>query len=172
MSESVFAHESVMPEEVIRWLAPKEGGLYLDGTLGGAGHSRLILDSAADVRLIGLDRDPAALQAAQARLAQFGERVSLQHLTFDRAAEAVAALGWGQLDGMLLDLGVSSHQLDAAERGFSFRHDAPLDMRMNPTTGMTAADYLEQVDEAELTQVLFEYGASLAGSSKHDASNR
>ncbi len=147
-----------MSEEVLHWLQPVAGGLYLDGTLGGAGHSRLILEAATDSHLIGLDRDPAALQEAAEILAAYGARVSLHHATFDQAAQVLQQLGIDGLDGMLLDLGVSSHQLDTPERGFSFRYDAPLDMRMNPTTGVTAADVVNQVDEAELVRIFFEYG--------------
>jgi 16S rRNA (cytosine1402-N4)-methyltransferase len=153
-----FEHQSVMPKEVLHWLQPTAGGIYLDGTLGGAGHSCLILEVAAESRLIGLDRDPAALQEAAEKLACFGARVSLHHATFDRAGEVLAQLGVAGLDGMLLDLGVSSHQLDTPERGFSFRHDAPLDMRMDPTVGITAADVVNQADEAELIRIFFEYG--------------
>ena len=147
-----------MSEEVLHWLQPVAGGIYLDGTLGGAGHSRLILEAATDSHLIGLDRDPAALQEAAEILAPYGDRVSLHHATFDQAAQVLQQLGIDGLDGMLLDLGVSSHQLDTPERGFSFRYDAPLDMRMNPTTGVTAADVINQVDEAELVRIFFEYG--------------
>ena len=147
-----------MPEEVLHWLQPAVGGIYLDGTLGGAGHSRLILEAAAGSRLIGLDRDPAALQKAADILSPYGDRVSLHHATFDQADSVLQQLGVDGLDGMLLDLGVSSHQLDTPERGFSFRHDAPLDMRMDTTMGMTAADVVNQVDEAELVRIFFEYG--------------
>jgi len=153
-----FSHLSVMPDEVLHWLAPRPGGCYLDGTLGGGGHSRLILEAAADCRLIGLDRDPDALRAAAEALKPYGDRVSLHHATFDAAAEVAAGLGLPGLDGMLLDLGVSSHQLDTPERGFSFRLDAPLDMRMNPTCGETAADILNTLDETELAKIFFEYG--------------
>ncbi|SHI81041.1 16S rRNA (cytosine1402-N4)-methyltransferase [Malonomonas rubra DSM 5091] len=146
-----------MPAEVLHWLQPKDGGIYLDGTLGGAGHSRLILET-ADCRLIGLDRDPAALEKAAEVLAPYEDRVSLQHATFDQAAEVLRQLEIEFLDGMLLDLGVSSHQLDTPERGFSFRHDAPLDMRMNPQAGMTAADVVNQAEEEELARIFFEYG--------------
>ncbi|MCD6581250.1 MAG: 16S rRNA (cytosine(1402)-N(4))-methyltransferase RsmH [Desulfuromusa sp.] len=158
MSQATFEHLPVMPEEVLRWLQPVSGGVYLDGTLGGAGHSRLILEAAADSRLVGLDRDPAALQEAAEALAPYGDRVSLHHATFDQADQVLQQLDIDGLDGMLLDLGVSSHQLDTPERGFSFRHDAPLDMRMNPTVGITAADVVNQVDEAELVRIFFEYG--------------
>ncbi len=147
-----------MPEEVLHWLRPVAGGIYLDGTLGGAGHSCLILEAAAESRLIGLDRDPAALQEAAEKLASFESRISLHHATFDQAGEVLQQLDVDGLDGMLLDLGVSSHQLDTPERGFSFRYDAPLDMRMNPTTGMTAADVVNQADEEELLRIFFEYG--------------
>lgn len=147
-----------MSEEVLHWLQPVAGGIYLDGTLGGAGHSRLILDAATDSRIIGLDRDPAALQAAAEVLAPYGDRISLHHATFDQADQTLQQLGLDGLDGMLLDLGVSSHQLDTPERGFSFRYDAPLDMRMNPTEGVTAADIINQADEAELLRIFFEYG--------------
>lgn len=155
---AVFEHLSVMPAEVLHWLRPAPSGIYLDGTLGGAGHSRLILEAASGCRLIGLDRDPAALQKAAEVLEPFGGRVSLHHATFDRAGEVLQQLGIEQLDGMLLDLGVSSHQLDTPERGFSFRHDAPLDMRMNPQVGRTAADVINQADEAELARIFFAYG--------------
>lgn len=147
-----------MPEEVLHWLQPVNGGIYLDGTLGGAGHSRLLLDAAKGSRLIGLDRDPAALQEAAEILAPYGDRVSLHHATFDQANQVLEVLGIDGLDGMLLDLGVSSHQLDTPERGFSFRFDAPLDMRMDPTEGETAADVVNQADEAELVRIFFEYG--------------
>jgi len=146
-----------MPDEVLHWLQPKDGGIYLDGTLGGAGHSRLILE-AADCRVVGLDRDPAALEKAAEVLAPFESRVSLRHATFDQAAAVLQQLQIESLDGMLLDLGVSSHQLDTPERGFSFRYDAPLDMRMNPQAGRTAADVVNQEDEEELARIFFEYG--------------
>ena len=158
MAAAEFEHLSVMPEEVLRWLQPHENGIYLDGTTGGGGHSRLILEFAPGCRLVGLDRDPAALQKAAEVLSPFGDRVSLQHATFDQADSVLQQLGIDRLDGMLLDLGVSSHQLDTPERGFSFRHDAPLDMRMNPQVGETAADIVNQADEAELLRIFFEYG--------------
>ena len=158
MSAGDFSHLSVMPQEVLHWIAPRSGGWYLDGTLGGAGHARLILESAPGCKLIGLDRDPAALAAAREVLDPYAGRISLHHATFDQAPEVVARLDLPGLDGMLLDLGVSSHQLDTPERGFSFRFDAPLDMRMNPTAGETAADILNDWDEAALVKIFFEYG--------------
>jgi len=147
-----------MPDEVLEWLRPIAGGVYLDGTLGAAGHSRLILESAPDIRLIGLDRDPAALEKATDVLADFKTQISLHHCTFDQAAQVMADLEIEALDGMLLDLGVSSHQLDTPERGFSFRYDAPLDMRMNPTVGETAADVVNQWEGKELSRIFFQYG--------------
>lgn len=148
-----------MPDEVLELLQPKAGGIYLDGTLGGAGHARLILEaSSPDGRLIGLDRDPGALRKATEVLASFGERVVLRHRNFSEAAEVLAELGIAGLDGMLLDLGVSSHQLDTADRGFSFRSDAPLDMRMDQTTGMTASEALNELPGEELTRIFREYG--------------
>jgi len=158
MLSAPFEHLSVMPEEVLHWLQPIAGGTYLDGTLGGAGHSRLLLEAAEGSRLIGLDRDPAALREAAKILTLYGDRVSLHHATFDQAGQVLERLGIDGLDGMLLDLGVSSHQLDTPDRGFSFRHDAPLDMRMNPTEGKTAADVVNQTDETELLRIFFEYG--------------
>lgn len=149
----------MLAAEVLHWLAPRPGGVYLDGTLGGGGHSRLILEaSAPDGCLVGLDRDPAALRKAGAVLAPFGERVLLRHANFSEASEVLAELGIAGLDGMLLDLGVSSHQLDSLERGFSFRGDAPLDMRMDPTGGPSVADVLERADADELARIFREFG--------------
>ena len=153
-----FEHRSVMPEEVLELLQPRSGGVYLDGTLGGAGHARLILEAAEESRLIGLDRDPAALTHARDVLAPYGERVSLHHRTFAEAADVLAQLGVAGLDGMLLDLGVSSHQLDTAERGFSFSKEAPLDMRMDTTQGATAAEVVNTEKAEELARIFFEYG--------------
>ena len=157
---SEFVHLSVMPDEVLQYLAPADGGIYLDGTLGGAGHSRLILEACGPTgRLIGLDQDPAALAKAARVLAPYGDRVSLVHSNFSRAASVLASLGISGVDGMLLDLGVSSHQLDSFERGFSFREDAPLDMRMDPSSEQPrAAELLAELDEQELADVFFELG--------------
>ena len=156
---STFRHLSVMPREVVELLAPHSGGIYLDGTLGGGGHARLILEaSAPDGRLIGIDHDPAALQAAGALLAPFGERATLCRGSFAEMAGVLAGLGISQVDGILLDLGVSSHQLDTPGRGFSFREDGPLDMRMDPQQQLTAADLLAQAEAAELKRIFREYG--------------
>jgi len=158
MTETSFQHLSVMPEEVLEYLKPTPGGIYLDGTLGGAGHARLILEAAPGSRLIGLDRDPAALDKGREVLADFSDQVSLHHRTFDKAGGVLQELGIELIDGMLLDLGVSSHQLDTPDRGFSFRHDAPLDMRMDPTFGETAADVVNQREAEELSRIFFQYG--------------
>ncbi|HEY7746062.1 MAG TPA: 16S rRNA (cytosine(1402)-N(4))-methyltransferase RsmH [Desulfuromonadales bacterium] len=159
METASFSHLSVLPAEVLALLDPTPGGIYLDGTVGGGGHARLILEaSAPDGRLIGLDRDPSALQKATEVLAPFGDRVVLRHRNFSEAAEVLSELGISGLDGMLLDLGVSSHQLDEASRGFSFRGEAPLDMRMDPTSGPTAADLVNTAPAEELARIFREFG--------------
>lgn len=148
-----------MPTEVLSYLQPHAGGVYLDGTLGGGGHARLILEaSAPDGILIGLDRDPAALEKATGVLEPFDERTRLRHANFVDAGRVLNELGIDGLDGMLLDLGVSSHQLDTPERGFSFRDDGPLDMRMDRSRGETAAQVVNSRDEAELTRIFRSYG--------------
>ncbi|HVZ86667.1 MAG TPA: 16S rRNA (cytosine(1402)-N(4))-methyltransferase RsmH [Polyangia bacterium] len=152
-------HLPVLLEEVVTWLAPKPGGRYCDGTLGLGGHARAVLEqSGPDGRLIGLDRDPHALAAAGEVLQPFGDRVTLVHARFSQAREVLERLGMIPVDGFLVDLGVSSPQLDRPERGFSFRNDGPLDMRMDPTTGESAADLLRRVDEVELAQIIRDYG--------------
>jgi 16S rRNA (cytosine1402-N4)-methyltransferase len=152
-------HLSVLLEEAMAWLAPKPGGRYCDATLGAGGHAFAVLErSSPDGRVIGLDRDPAALATAGARLESFGERVSLVHARFSDARAVLERLGMIPVDGFLVDLGVSSPQLDRPERGFSFRTDGPLDMRMDPTTGETAAELLRRVDEDELTRIIREQG--------------
>jgi 16S rRNA (cytosine1402-N4)-methyltransferase len=152
-------HEPVLLDEVLAWLAPRPGGRYCDATLGLGGHARAILErSAPDGRLIGLDRDPQALVEAGAALAEFGDRVSLVHAPFSRALEVLTGLDAIPVDGFLVDLGVSSPQLDRPERGFSFRNSGPLDMRMDPSAGETAADLLQRVDEPELATIIRDYG--------------
>lgn len=151
-------HRPVMLAEVIGALAPRSGGLYVDGTLGAGGHAAAILEASwPDGCLLGLDRDPAALALAGQALSRFGERVSLIRSTFDRLPEQLAARGLPGADGLLLDLGVSSMQLDQAARGFAFRHDAPLDMRMAPE-GETAAELLARLEERELAGILARLG--------------
>ena len=153
-----FRHLSVLPEEVIRFLEPANGKTYLDGTLGGGGHASLILEQAPEAFLIGIDRDQSALAATGARLAAYSERTTLVHGNFSDVAEHLNSRGIAALDGFILDLGVSSHQLDTRERGFSFQQDAPLDMRMDVSTGDTAADLVNQLPEHELERILLEYG--------------
>ena len=153
-----FHHLSVLPEEVIRFLNPVDGKTYLDGTLGGGGHAALILARAPGAFLIGIDRDQAALAAAGARLATFGDHARLLHGDFAGVASHLSSIGVSSLDGFILDLGVSSHQLDTRERGFSFQQDAPLDMRMDTGSGATAADLVNDLPEAELERILSEYG--------------
>lgn len=154
-----FRHAPVMPAEALHYLAPRPGGIYVDGTLGGGGHSRLILDaSAPDGILYAFDRDRAALAAAGERLAGFGARFNPFHANFAAMAELLEGAGVSGIDGFLLDLGVSSHQLDTAERGFSFQTDAPLDMRMDTGSGPTAAELVNGLPEAELSRIIREYG--------------
>lgn len=148
-----------MPAEVLRYLQPQPGGTYLDGTLGGAGHARLILEASGETgRLIGLDRDPDALQHAQRILSTFGDRAILRQGNFSNAGEILATLGISGVDGILLDLGVSSYQLDEGGRGFSFRVDAPLDMRMGPDARSTAAAVVNNAEAADLARIFRDYG--------------
>lgn len=155
---TAFHHLSVLPEDVIRLLQPQAGKTYLDGTLGGGGHSALILEKAPGATVIGIDRDQSALAAAGARLSPYGGHVRLLHGDFAAAAELLGQIGVTALDGFILDLGVSSHQLDTRERGFSFQQDGPLDMRMDSSSGQTAADLLNEVPEEELERILLDYG--------------
>src|SRR5678816_3292985 len=152
-------HLPVLLDEVLTWLDPKPGGRYCDATLGAGGHTFAMLErSGPDGRAIGLDRDPAAITTAGARLEPFGDRVTLVHARFSEARAVLERLNMIPVDGFLVDLGVSSPQLDRPERGFSFRTDGPLDMRMDPTTGESAADLLRRVDEEELTLIIRNLG--------------
>jgi 16S rRNA (cytosine1402-N4)-methyltransferase len=152
-------HLPVMRDEVLQYLAPRGAGIYCDATLGYGGHARAVLEaSAPDVRLVGLDRDPQAIAAAGESLREFGDRVTLVHAPFSRLRSVLERAGALPLDGVLVDLGVSSPQLDRAERGFSFRRPGPLDMRMDPTGGETAAQYLGRVEVEELEAVLRDFG--------------
>jgi 16S rRNA (cytosine1402-N4)-methyltransferase len=150
-----FVHEPVLATEVVEALRPEPGELFLDGTLGGGGHSGLLL--AAGARVIALDKDPRALAAATARLARFGEAFRAVRSDFRDAKNVLAALGIDGVDGALVDLGVSSPQLDEASRGFSFSRPGPLDMRMGEE-GETLEDLLRRIDERELARILKEYG--------------
>jgi 16S rRNA (cytosine1402-N4)-methyltransferase len=152
---SEFLHESVLADEVVELLRPAPGRLLLDGTLGGGGHSLLLLERGAHV--IGIDKDPRALAAAKARLARFGEAFRAVRADFRDAKNVLDALGLAAVDGALVDLGVSSPQLDAPERGFSFSRAGPLDMRMGDE-GEPLRDLLRRIDERELARILREYG--------------
>jgi 16S rRNA (cytosine1402-N4)-methyltransferase len=153
------SHQPVLYNEIIHALHPHRGGQYVDGTLGAGGHARGILEaSSPDGRLLGFDVDPQALALAGAYLAPFGERVVLVHASYTEMDDQLVALRWGKVDGILLDLGVSSMQLDQPERGFSFQTDAPLDMRFDPTTGPSAADLVNSLLESELADLIFRYG--------------
>ena len=151
-------HRSVLLLPTVEALAVRPDGIYLDGTLGGAGHSYEIASRLTTGRLIGLDRDETALAAAGARLAPFAGRVTLVHSNFADLAQVLDSLDIPAVDGMLFDLGVSSHQLDDAERGFSYMQDAPLDMRMDRTAGLTAYEVVNTWPEAELKRILYTYG--------------
>ena len=152
-------HRPVMLEEVLTWLHPRAGGIYLDGTIGAGGHSRAILEaSGPGGRIIGLDRDAAAVASARETLAPFGERAVIMQADYKDAMEVVRGVTARGLDGALLDLGVSSMQLDQAARGFSFMAEGPLDMRMDQRESLTAADLVNRLTEQELTRILFEYG--------------
>ena len=155
---SEFYHVSVLLDECIQALKIKPDGIYVDGTLGGAGHSSQIAARLTTGRLIGIDRDPKALKAAGERLAPFGDRVTLVHSNFSRLDEVLDNLGIEGVDGILLDLGVSSPQLDEAERGFSYMADAPLDMRMNSEDSLTAHEVVNTWPREELRRILYEYG--------------
>jgi 16S rRNA (cytosine1402-N4)-methyltransferase len=149
----------VLLDEVLTWLDPKPGGLYCDATLGLGGHARAVLErSAPSGRLVGLDQDPSAIETTGAVLQPFGDRVTLVHARFSQAKTVLERLGMIPVDGFLVDLGVSSPQLDRPERGFSFRNDGPLDMRMDPTVGETAAELLRRVDEEELIDIIRDFG--------------
>ena len=155
---SEFHHVSVLLQECIDGLNIRPDGIYVDGTLGGAGHSSQIAARLTTGRLIGIDRDPVALKAAGERLKPFGDRVTLVHSNFCEIATVLRELGISGVDGILMDLGVSSPQLDDAERGFSYMADAPLDMRMNGEDTMTAKDVVNSWSYEELRRILYEYG--------------
>ncbi|CAL4859450.1 16S rRNA (cytosine(1402)-N(4))-methyltransferase RsmH [Microbacterium sp. MM2322] len=160
-------HTPVLLDRCVELLAPalqRDGAVVVDATLGMGGHSEALLDRFPQVRLIGLDRDTDALRIAGERLARFGDRVTLVHTVYDGIAEAVRSAGVRQADGILFDLGVSSLQLDDADRGFAYSKDAPLDMRMDQTSGTTAADVVATYGEGDLRRIFERYGdEKLAG---------
>ena len=153
-----FAHKSVLLKECMEALAIKPEGIYLDGTLGGAGHSFEIVKRLTTGRLIGVDRDPAALEAAAKRLAPYMNHVTMVHSNFCELDRILDDLGIAAVDGMLFDLGVSSPQLDDAQRGFSYMADAPLDMRMNREDALTAFEIVNTWPKEELRRILYDYG--------------
>jgi 16S rRNA (cytosine1402-N4)-methyltransferase len=150
-------HEPVLESEVVELLEPSRGGLFVDCTVGLGGHARALLASGA-TRLLGLDRDSTALALATESLTPWQDRVELVHADYRELPSVLASRGIVAVDGALADLGVSSMQLDSADRGFSFRRDEPLDMRMDQTSGPTAAQLLAEVDEVDLANVIFRYG--------------
>ncbi|MEX1209510.1 MAG: 16S rRNA (cytosine(1402)-N(4))-methyltransferase RsmH [Candidatus Nanopelagicales bacterium] len=154
-------HVPVMRDRVVALLAPalaEPGAVFVDATVGLGGHSAAVLDSIPTCRLVGLDRDTAALEIAGERLAAWSDRVTLVHAVYDQMPEVLAELGIASVQGILFDLGVSSMQLDESSRGFAYSVDAPLDMRMDATSGVTAADVLNSYSVEDLTRVLREYG--------------
>ena len=152
-----FVHATVLLSETVGALAPDDG-VYVDATVGGGGHAEAILQASTKSRVIAFDRDPAALEAARARLAPFGERATFVHARFGEVEERLAALGVEKVQGLCADLGVSSPQIDDPSRGMSFRHEGPLDMRMDPSAGETALEMIERLDEEELADVIYRAG--------------
>ncbi|HEY5999455.1 MAG TPA: 16S rRNA (cytosine(1402)-N(4))-methyltransferase RsmH, partial [bacterium] len=152
-------HDPVMVAEAVDALGCRPGGLWVDATVGAGGHAAAILErTAPDGFLIGIDRDREILEAASRRLAPHAGRFALVHGTFGRLGEIVTGAGRGPAAGVLIDLGLSSLQLDEADRGFSFRADAPLDMRMDRSDGATALELIASLDETELARIIYEYG--------------
>lgn len=153
-----FSHTPVMLDEILEVFAPVTDGTVVDATVGGGGHAGALLDAHQAIGLVGLDQDPAALAASARRLARHGDRVTLRRARFDALAAELDALGITTIAGVLFDLGVSSHQLDVGERGFSFRSDGPLDMRMDPDSALSAAELINELDEGALARLLFDLG--------------
>lgn len=154
-----FQHQPVLMNQTLNSLKLRPGGVYLDGTLGGGGHTEAILQATEpDGKVIGLDQDDEALAAASQRLKHFGERFCPIRANFAEMEQVLAAEGIAGLDGVLLDIGVSSHQLDEPDRGFSYMQDGPLDMRMDRRGGQTAADLVAELSESELANLIYRYG--------------
>ena len=150
-------HVPVLRERILELLAPalqEPGSVYVDGTLGMGGHSEAVLERCPNARVVGIDRDPEALQLAGERLARYADRFTAVHAVYDELPQVLAGLRLPSVQAVLLDLGVSSLQLDEAERGFAYRLDAPLDMRMDQTGGITAAEVLNSYDAADLERIL------------------
>jgi 16S rRNA (cytosine1402-N4)-methyltransferase len=153
-----FEHTTVMREEVVRAIAPRAGGLYIDATLGAAGHTVALLEAEPRARILGLDRDPTAIAAAEERLGPVADRVILVRSPFSNVREQLNSLRLPHADGVVADLGVSSPQLDDPDRGMSFRREGPIDMRMDPDADETALDLLARLSDDELANVIYEYG--------------
>jgi len=161
--EHEFEHVPVLLKESLELLKVENQGFFVDATLGLGGHAEAILAANDGNRLLGIDQDREALEAAGKRLERFGERVRLVHANYSAIAEIIDNLGWGRPDGILADLGVSSLQFDSAGRGFSLRHDAELDMRMDANADVpTAAELLATLDEAEIADIIYRYGEERA----------
>jgi 16S rRNA (cytosine1402-N4)-methyltransferase len=153
-----YEHATVMRDEVVRALAPRAGGLYVDATLGGAGHTVALLEAEPRARILALDRDPVAIGAAEERLGPVADRVVLVRAAFASVGDQIRLLGPARADGLVADLGVSSPQLEDPDRGMSFRREGPIDMRMDPDGDETALDLLARLSDDELANVIFEYG--------------
>ena len=155
----VFSHKSVLLNETIEGLAIKPDGVYVDGTLGGAGHSSVIASKLSEKgRLIGIDQDAAAIATASERLAKYGERVQIVRSNYENMCQVVKECGYTGVDGILLDLGVSSYQLDTLERGFSYKYETKLDMRMDERQALTAETIVNEYGEMELFRIIRDYG--------------
>jgi len=157
MSAPEFAHVPVMRDEIVALFASVPRGFVMDATLGGGGHAAALLEAHEHLSILGVDRDPNALAAARTRLNVYADRVRTSHRRFDDVDGALSDADVSELSGALFDLGVSSHQFDAPERGFSYRHSAPLDMRMNPSDRGTADDLVNEADESTLARILRDY---------------
>src|SRR5580704_10358926 len=153
-----FEHATVMRDEIVRAIAPRAGCVYVDATLGGGGHSVALLEAEPKARIIAFDRDPVAIEAARERLATVADRVTLVHAPFSSLRDQLDRLEIDRVDGVVADLGVSSPQLDDPERGMSFRHEGPIDMRMNREAGETALELIERLSDDELANVIYDYG--------------
>jgi 16S rRNA (cytosine1402-N4)-methyltransferase len=153
-----FEHATVMRDEVVRAVAPRAGGVYVDATLGGGGHTVALLEAEPKSRIVAFDRDRVAVEAARERLATVADRITIVRSPFSNVREELARIGIERVDGVIADLGVSSPQLDEAERGMSFRHEGPIDMRMDRESGSTALDLIERLSDDELANVIYDYG--------------
>ena len=153
-----FKHISVLFNESIDGLNVKDGGVYVDGTLGGGGHSHGVLSIGKNIRLIGIDQDGEAIEAAKKRLLDFSDKVTFVNRNFSEIKAILEDLGIDKIDGAILDLGVSSYQLDNAERGFSYMHNSRLDMRMNKNNQKSAYEVVNEYSKEELMKIFYEYG--------------